>query len=106
MKLAIVLSTKNIETNWNAFRIANLSITNGDEVVVFLLGEGVEYNNKSSQKYNLSEQIKKFQEEKGKILACTTCLKAHNLESTATCPADSLKTLYSIIKEFDKVLTF
>lgn len=43
MKLAIILSTKNVETNWNAFRLGNLALENGDSVSIFLIGEGVEY---------------------------------------------------------------
>ena len=43
MKLAIVLSSNVSETNWNVFRLANVALSNGDVVSVFLLGKGVEY---------------------------------------------------------------
>ena len=48
MKLAIILSTNNTETNWNALRLANIALSKGDIVTIFLLGEGVEYEKNSS----------------------------------------------------------
>ena len=41
MKLVIVLTTNHVETNWNALRLANLALKKGDDVSIFLLGEGV-----------------------------------------------------------------
>ena len=57
MKLAIILSTNNVETNWNALRFANLALKKGDEVSIFLLGEGVEYDQLSSQKFDVKAQV-------------------------------------------------
>ncbi len=42
MKLAMVISQTNPELVFNAFRLANFSRKEGDEVKVFLPGEGVE----------------------------------------------------------------
>ncbi len=39
MKLGIVMTTTDPETVFNAFRLANYSVENGDKVSVFLLGE-------------------------------------------------------------------
>jgi len=36
MKLAIVLSSSNVETNWNAFRLANLALGKGDTVSILI----------------------------------------------------------------------
>ena len=49
MKLAIILSTKHAETNWNALRLANVAVSKGDTVSVFLTGEGVEYDHEHTQ---------------------------------------------------------
>lgn len=107
MKLSIIISTKNAETNWNAFRLANFALGQGDEVNVFLVGEGVEYESETSEKFNIKEQAGKFLEnDKAKILACGTCLKARQQESTDTCPINSLSDLYKLIKESDKIVTF
>lgn len=107
MELAIVISTKNAETNWNAFRLANFASQAGDIVKVFLVGEGVEYEEGDSEKFDIHQQVKKFlQSEKTRILACGACVKARDQESTATCPINSLKDLHTLIKESDKVISF
>lgn len=107
MKLGIVLSSKNPETNWNAFRLANLSLKKGDEVNIFLLGEGVEYDKLSSEKFNIKEQVETFlKSDKAKITACGTCMKLRQQESTESCLVGGLVDLYSLVKDCDKVLTF
>ena len=107
MKLGIIISQTNSETVWNVFRLANFSIKQGDEVKIFLIGAGVEYESGSSEKYNIQEQTTEFlKSDSAKILACGTCLKSRNKEATATCPMSSMKDLYELIKESDKILTF
>ena len=82
MKLGIIISQTNPETVWNAFRLANFSIKQGDEVKIFLVGEGVEYEASSSEKYNIQEQATEFlKSDNAKILACGTCLKSRNQEA-------------------------
>lgn len=77
IKLAILLSTSNSETNWNALRLANFSLQQGDEIQIFLLGEGLEYEKNSSTKFAVSEQVKIFMEsEKETLFACGTRLKS------------------------------
>lgn len=64
MKLAIVLSIKLAETNWNALRLANLALAKGNEVMIFLTGESVKYENRSSSHFNIREQVEKFLQSK------------------------------------------
>ncbi len=107
MKLAIILSTHTAETNWNAFRLANLSLKNGDTVTVFLAGEAVEYLKHQTDKFNIQHQVDLFLESgNGKILACETCMVFRHQESDKTCPISGMKELYALIKESDKVVTF
>ncbi|PIZ70873.1 sulfur reduction protein DsrE [Candidatus Peregrinibacteria bacterium CG_4_10_14_0_2_um_filter_43_11] len=107
MKLGIIISQTNPETNWNALRLANFAIREGDEVKIFLVGEGVEYEASNSEKFNIQEQVAKFlKSEKAHILACGTCLKSRNQEDTNTCPMSSMKDLYALVQESDKILTF
>ena len=42
MKIAIVIYSNDSETVWNAFRLGNFALKEGDEVKVFLLAKGVE----------------------------------------------------------------
>jgi len=105
MKLGIIISTNEPETVWNAYRLANFSLKEGDEVKVFLLAKGVE-SEVGSEKYNVKEQIDQFTSKGGEIYACGTCLKSRQMDSRDTCPLSSMKDLYQIVKESDKVLTF
>ena len=77
----------------------------GDKVKVFLLAKGVESEN-GSEKYNVKEQIAKFVSKGGEIYTCGTCMKSRQMDSRDTCPPSSMKDLYQIVKESDKVLTF
>lgn len=107
MKLAIILSTNNAEKNWNAFRLGNLALKNGDSVSIFLLGEGVEYLKFSSDKFDIQKQVDTFLESgKGEILACETCMVLRNQKGDKTCPVSGMRELYNLIKESDKVVTF
>ena len=107
MKIAIIITTTNLETNWNALRLANFSLEQNDEVKIFLMGEGVDYEKTTSEKFNIQEQLEKFlKSDKAQILACGTCIKARNREGSASCPISTMKDLYDIIKESDKVITF
>jgi len=107
MKLGIIISQTNPETNWNALRLANFAIKEGDEVKIFLVGEGVEYEASNSEKFNIQEQVVEFlKSEKANILACGTCLKSRNQEASNACPISSLKDLYELVQGSDKILTF
>lgn len=107
MKIAIIISTTNRETNWNAFRLANFCLQQNDEVSVFLMGEGVDYEKSSNEKFDIAEQVEKFLEsENAKILACGTCIKSRNQEGTMTCPLNTMKDLYDLIEVSDKIITF
>jgi len=107
MKLAIILSTKQAETNWNALRLANIALSKGDIVTIFLLGEGVEYEKNSSPQFNVIEQIEKFlHSENSKIIACETCMNFRKQKGNKTCPAGGIADLYNLVTSYDRVLTF
>lgn len=107
MKLAIILSTNDAEKNWNAFRLANLALKKEDEVSVFLIGEGVEYEKNSSDQFNIADQVQQFLSSgKGKIIACETCLTFRQQAVSKECPAGGIADLYELIATYDKVITF
>lgn len=107
MKLGIIISTNKSETNWNAFRLANFSFKRGDEVKIFLVGEGVEYHLGSSENFNIQEQVAEFlKSNKAQILACGACLKSRKQEATNACPMNTMEDLYELVQECDKILTF
>jgi len=106
MKIGIIISSNDVENCWNALRLANFSVGQNDEVKVFFMGKGVEYQNISSEKFNTVEQADKFLKSGGKILACGTCIKSRNQEGSEMCPISTMKDMYEIIKESDRVVTF
>jgi len=105
MRLGIIISTNEPEIVWNAYRLANFSLNEGDKVNVFLLAKGVE-SEAGSEKYNIKKQIAQFTSKGGQIYACGTCMKSRQMESSNTCPLSSMKDLYQIVKDSDKVLSF
>jgi len=107
MKIALILSSNDPEKNWNALRLANYAVTEGDEVEIFLLGEGVEYEKTSNEKFNITQQLDTLLKSgKAEIKACGTCMKSRNQSGSETCPISGLKELYELIASSDKVLTF
>lgn len=106
MKIGVIISSNDAETCWNALRYANYSLGQKDGVKVFLIGKGVEYQSISSDKFNTIEQAEKFLSSGGKVLACGTCIKSRNQEGTGLCPINTMKDMYDIIKESDRVVAF
>ncbi len=106
MKIGVIISSNDAETCWNALRYANFSLGQKDEVKVFFMGKGVEYQKVSTDKYNTVEQADKFLRSAGKIYACGTCIKSRDQEGSEACPISTMKDMYEIIKESDRVVTF
>jgi len=106
MKLAIVITSGDPESTWNAFRLANMARASGDETKVFLVARSVEYEKYSTDKYPSRAEAEKFVNSGGTIMACFTCMKSRNQEGTNICPISSLKDLYVLVKESDKVVSF
>ncbi len=106
MKLGIVISTEDIEAIWNAFRFANFSKKEGDEVKIFLVGKAVEYEESSTEHFPAKNEAEKFVSIGGTILACGTCLKLRDKQGDDLCPISSMKDLYALVKESDKIVCF
>jgi uncharacterized protein involved in oxidation of intracellular sulfur len=106
MKIGVIISTNDAETSWNALRYANFCLGQKDEVKVFLMGKGVECQAISTDKFNTVEQSQKFLEGGGKIFACGTCIKSRSQEGSDVCPISTMKDMYEIVKESDRILTF
>jgi len=105
MKLGIILSQTDPETVFNGLRLANFSLKQGDTVRVFLLGKGVEIDRIEDPKFNVREQAEAVLEAGGKLLACGTCLKLRNSEGSELCPLSTMKDLYDIVRDSDRLVT-
>ncbi len=106
MKIGVIISSNDVETCWNAIRYANFALGQKDAVKIFFMGKGVEYQEVSTEKFNIVEQAEKFLNSSGKIYACGTCIKSREQESSEMCPISIMKDMYEIIKESDKVVSF
>lgn len=106
MKLGVVIYSSDPETAWNALRLANLALKQGDQVRLFLLAQGVEIESLDNAKFNIVQQLNDFIVNQGEVFACGTCLNIRKKESTETCPAAAMKDLYEIIKTSDKIISF
>ncbi len=76
MKIGVILETKQYEKAWNAFRFGVTARKLGHEVKLFLMGEAVECEGLTHEKYNVDEQMKAFEAAGGELMACGTCLKS------------------------------
>jgi uncharacterized protein involved in oxidation of intracellular sulfur len=106
MKIAMVISQTNPEVVFNAFRLANFSRKEGDDVKVFLLAKGVELDRIDDPKFDVRGQAESFLGAGGSILACGTCLKLRNSGGSELCPLSTMKDLYTLVREADRVVTF
>jgi uncharacterized protein involved in oxidation of intracellular sulfur len=106
MKIGVIIASNDAETCWNALRYANFAIGQKEEVKIFFMGKGVEYQEVSSDKFNTIEQADKFLKSGGKIYACGTCIKSRELKSSEMCPISTMKDMYEIVKLSDKIVTF
>ena len=106
MKFGVIIYSTDAELVYNAFRLANFSLKEGDQVKVFLLASGVEYESLNTQKFNIIELAQNLLDKGGEILACGTCLNLRKQDSTDLCPISNMKVLYELINDCDKTVTF
>ncbi len=106
MRVGILIYSNESETVWNAFRVGNFALTEGDEVNVFLLGKGVECEYLDTDKFKVTEQMQTLVDNGGEILACGSCLKIRQSGGSEMCPLSTMKDLYELITSSDKVVTF
>jgi len=106
MNIGVVISSNDAETCWNALRYANFCLEKNDEVQVFFMGKGVEYEKVSENKFNTIEQAELFMKAGGKIYACGSCIKSREQGSSEMCPLSTMNDMYEMVKNSDRVVTF
>lgn len=106
MKIGIILQTKEYEKAWNAFRFGITAIKQECEVKLFLMGEAVECEGLTHEKYDVADKLKDFVLHGGEIFACGTCLKSRQMHETEACPMSTMIDCVSLIQWADKVVTF
>ena len=63
-----VVSTNDAETVYNAVRLANVSLKKNREVNMFMLGKGVEFNEVSTEEFDVKGQIDEFHASGGELI--------------------------------------
>lgn len=106
MKLGIVIYSTDAEIVWNAFRLGVFALQQGDQVKVFLLAQSVECEALDQPPFTVPDQMQAFVDGGGKILACGSCLKIRHSQGSELCPLSTMKDLYDMVKESDRVVTF
>jgi len=106
MKLGIIVYSADPETVWNALRLGNFARKQNDDVKVFLLAKGVECEGLDTPRFKVTEQLQDLAAAGGEILACGTCLKIRQQDESALCPISTMKDLYELIRDSDKVVSF
>lgn len=106
MKIGIIIETKEFEKAWNAFRFAVTAMKQGHEAKVFLMGEAVECEGLTHEKYNVDQQLRAFVNNGGELLACGTCLKSRQLDATESCPLSTMVDCVNMVTWADKTVTF
>lgn len=106
MKVGIIISSNDPETVWNAFRLGNFALTQGDNVRVFLLGKGVECESLDTEHFAVTKAMQELADHGGKIDACGTCLTLRNAGAGEVCALSTMKDLHELTRDSDRVLTF
>jgi len=104
--MGIVIYSNDVETIWNALRLANFAKSSGDTVQIFLLGKGVELDTLTKNNNDIKEQSDAFLASGGEILGCGTCLRSRNMLAPQVCKMSSLSDLYDLVRKNKILLTF
>lgn len=106
MKVAVIITQNNPEQVFTALRFANFALKEGDTVSVFLAAEGVELETINDPRFDVLDQATSFIRGGGNIQACGSCLKLRDSVGSEVCPLSTMKEMYTIVKEADRVVTF
>lgn len=105
MNIGVMLYSTDEQKVFDCFRFGNATLANGHSVEVFLMGDGVKFEEIDSDTYDIYGQAAEFSKNGGKILACGKCLQRHNL-ACELAPLSNMKEFLDLISRADKLLTF
>lgn len=105
MKLALIVHATDPEILWNGFRLGQFALKAGDEVAAFLLARGVECGRHADPPFDVKDMMQQFADAGGRILACGTCLQLRHSQGSELCPLSTMKDLYELIRDSDRIVT-
>ncbi len=103
--IGIVLYSNDVETVFNALRLANYSQEWNNKVQIFLLGKGVDLEGLMTENKDIKEQVEKFIDLGGVLMGCQTCFNARQ-KGSKICKVSCIQDLYDLVKKNQIVLTF
>jgi len=103
MKPGIIITQTDPETVFNALRLAQYSLRQGDKVRIS--GRGVEMDEIEDPKFGVKQIAQELLDEGASFDACGTCLKLRQSDGSELCPLSTLKDHYEIIRDSDKIIT-
>ncbi len=103
--IGIVLYSNDVETVFNALRLANYSQEWNNKVQIFLLGKGVDLEGLMTENKDIKEQVEKFIDLGGVLMGCQTCFNARQ-KGSKICKVSCIQDLYALVKKNQIVLTF
>ena len=104
--IGIVLYSNDVETIYNAMRLAIYSQEWDNQVSIFLLGKGVELEGLVQENADIKAQVESFVELGGTIMGCQTCFQSRKQSESKICKVSCIKDLYDLVKKNQIVLTF
>ena len=105
MKLGVIVTQTDPETVFNALRLVEYSLKQGDSVRIFLSGRGVDIDKIDDPKFDVKGLAKKVLEAGCQFQACGTCINLREAKSSEICPLSTLKDHYEIVRDSDKLIT-
>ena len=112
MNLGIIIYSNDPETMSRAFELATHALKQGDRVSVSLLAKGVEvenlskYDARSGQAFRLAGQMQDIVDAGGKIFASGECIDFRGVNAPRLCTLSTMKDVYDMVRNSDKVVTF
>ena len=107
--LGVIIFSDDVETAWNAIRLANYSQAQGDMVVIFVTGKGLDafmLTQDEAEMYHIQSLSREFIVGGGAIYICATCAKVRGTDDVRYCTITSIADMYQIIKRSKKVISF
>lgn len=104
--IGIVLYSNDVETVYNAIRLAAYSQEWDNKVQIFLLGKGVELERLMKGNADIKQKVDEFIDLGGVIMGCQTCFKSREIDGSKICKMSCIQDLYDLVKKNQIVLTF
>lgn len=104
--IGIVLYSNDVETIYNALRLAIYSQEWDNQVSIFLLGKGVELEGIVLENADIKAQVESFIDLGGVIMGCQTCFQSRKQSESKICKVSCIQDLYDLVKKNQIVLTF